>query len=36
MTITYNELYLRLRRRLRELGVEGATLEARELVCCAT
>lgn len=36
MTITYNDLYLRLRRRLRELGVDAATLEARELVCCAT
>lgn len=35
MATTYNNLYLDVRRRLREAGVEGAPLEARELVCCA-
>ncbi|MCI8573994.1 MAG: peptide chain release factor N(5)-glutamine methyltransferase [Oscillibacter sp.] len=33
MAITYNDLYLDIRRQLRECGVEAATLEARELVC---
>ena len=33
MAITYNDLYLDVRRQLRECGVEAATLEARELVC---
>lgn len=35
MAITYNNLYLDVRRQLREAGVEAATLEARELVCFA-
>lgn len=35
MAATYNNLYLDARKRLREAGVEGAQLEARELVCCA-
>ena len=35
MATTYNNLYLDVRRRLREAGVEGAQLEARELVCAA-
>ena len=33
MAITYNDLYLDVRRQLRESGVEASTLEARELVC---
>ena len=36
MAITYNDLYLDVRQRLRENGVEAATLEARELVCFGT
>ena len=36
MAITYNDLYLEVRRQLRESGVEAATLEARELVCFGT
>ena len=35
MATTYNNLYLDVRQRLREAGVEGAQLEARELVCAA-
>lgn len=35
MATTYNNLYLDARRRLRQAGIEGAQLEARELVCCA-
>ena len=35
MAATYNNLYLDARKRLREAGVEGTQLEARELVCCA-
>ena len=35
MATTYNNLYLDVRRRLREAGVESAPLEARELVCAA-
>ena len=35
MAATYNNLYLDVRRRLREAGIEGAQLEARELVCAA-
>ena len=31
--ITYNDLYLDIRRRLRQAGWPGAGLEARELVC---
>ena len=33
MATTYNNLYLDTRQRLREAGVEGAQLEARELLC---
>ncbi|MBP1737441.1 MAG: Methylase of polypeptide chain release factor [Oscillospiraceae bacterium] len=36
MASTYNNLYLDLRQKLREVGVEEAQLEARELVCFAT
>ena len=36
MAITYNDLYLDVRQRLRESGVEASTLEARELVCFGT
>lgn len=36
MATTYNNLYLDVRRRLREAGVEAATLEARELVSFGT
>lgn len=36
MAITYNDLYLDIRRQLRCAGVEAATLEARELVCFGT
>lgn len=36
MAVTYNDLYLDVRRTLRESGVEAATLEARELVCFGT
>ena len=36
MAITYNDLYLDIRRQLREHGVEASTLEARELVCFGT
>ena len=35
MATTYNNLYLDARHHLREAGVEGAQLEARELVCAA-
>ena len=35
MAATYNNLYLDTRQRLREAGVEGAQLEARELLCHA-
>ena len=36
MAITYNNLYLDIRRQLRLAGIEEATLEARELVCFGT
>lgn len=36
MAITYNNLYLEIRRQLRHAGIEAATLEARELVCFGT
>ena len=36
MAITYNNLYLEIRRQLRYSGIEAATLEARELVCFGT
>ena len=35
MATTYNNLYLDTRKRLRAAGIEGAQLEARELVCYA-
>lgn len=35
MPKTYNELYITLRQRLREAGIDGYTLEARLLVACA-
>jgi release factor glutamine methyltransferase len=35
MAITYNNLYLDIRRQLKAAGIEAATLEARELVCFA-
>lgn len=35
MATTYNNLYLDARSRLKPLGVEGAQLEAREIVCYA-
>ncbi len=34
--ITYNNLYLEIRRRLLQEGFPGASLEARELVCCGS
>lgn len=36
MAITYNNLYLDIRARLRKAGCAGASLEARELVCCGS
>ena len=36
MAITYNNLYLDIRRQLRGAGIEAVTLEARELVCFGT
>lgn len=36
MAIKYNDLYMDLRRRLREAGAEDATQAARELVCTAS
>lgn len=36
MAITYNNLYLDIRARLRREGCPGASLEARELVCCGS
>ncbi|MEG0779739.1 MAG: peptide chain release factor N(5)-glutamine methyltransferase [Oscillospiraceae bacterium] len=36
MAITYNNLYLDLRRQLQQAAPQGATLEARELVCFTT
>jgi release factor glutamine methyltransferase len=36
MAITYNNLYMDVRARLRRMGIEGSTLEARELVCFAS
>ena len=33
---TYNNLYLDVRRRLKQAGYPGASLEARELVCCGS
>lgn len=36
MAITYNNLYLDVRRQLKGAGIEAATLEARELTCFGT
>lgn len=36
MAITYNNLYMDIRQMFRNAGLEGATLEARELVCYAS
>lgn len=36
MATTYNNLYLDTRSRLKEHGIEGAQLEAREIVCYAS
>ena len=36
MPSTYNDLYMDVRRQLRKHGVEGAALEAREIVCAAS
>ena len=36
MAITYNNLYMDVRQLFRNAGLEGATLEARELVCYAS
>ena len=36
MAITYNDLYLDIRRQLRASGIEASTLDARELVCFGT
>ena len=36
MAITYNNLYLDIRRQLRASGIAASTLEARELVCFGT
>ena len=36
MAIKYNDLYMDLRRRLREAGAEDAAQAARELVCTAS
>lgn len=36
MAITYNNLYLDIRARLKKAGCPGASLEARELVCCGS
>ncbi len=35
MVMTYNNLYLDLRKRLRREGIEASSLEARELICAA-
>lgn len=36
MAVTYNDLYMDLRQELRRVGIEAATLEAREMVCFAS
>ena len=36
MAITYNDLYLDIRKELRAAGIAASTLEARELVCFGT
>ncbi len=35
MTITYHDLYLKIRMALSSAGIEGAQLEAREILCAA-
>lgn len=35
MPVTYNNMYMDLRAQLRHAGIEGATVEAREIVCAA-
>lgn len=36
MATTYNNLYMDIRQRLKQAGYPGASLEARELVCCGS
>ena len=36
MATTYNNLYMDIRRQLKQAGYTGANLEARELVCCGS
>ena len=36
MAITYNNLYLDIRQQFLRAGLPDPTLEARELVCCAS
>ena len=36
MTITYHDLYLKIRMALTSAGIEGAQLEAREILCAAS
>ena len=36
MPTTYNNLYLDIRQQLKQAGCPGASLEARELVCCGS
>lgn len=36
MAETYNDLYLDVRRELKRIGIEAASLEARELICAAS
>ena len=36
MATTYNNLYMDIRRRLKQAGYTGANLEARELICCGS
>lgn len=36
MTITYHDLYLKIRMALSSAGIEGAQLEAREILCAAS
>ncbi len=36
MATTYNNLFLDTRARLKKAGVEGAQLEAREILCYAS
>lgn len=36
MAVTYNDLYLDTRKRMKKMGVAAAQLEARELICAAS